>query len=184
MLHRVVYAALGALAGLAPLAADAAPEVDACVAFGCQQRAQVRLDAVGWRAIAELFRGVDSAPAERAAVARAIARFETEVGRQTDTRHDLAKNWRRAGEPGELDCIAESTNTDQYLQLLADAGLLRFHRVAERQMRGVLLVHWTAVLEETAGGEAWAVDSWFRDNGEPPVILPLARWYDYGGPEE
>jgi hypothetical protein len=31
-------------------------------------------------------------------------------------------------------------------------------------------------------GERYAVDSWFVDNGEPAVVLPLAEWLNGGGP--
>lgn len=31
-------------------------------------------------------------------------------------------------------------------------------------------------------GERYVVDSWFVDNGEPAVVLPLAEWLNGGGP--
>ena len=31
-------------------------------------------------------------------------------------------------------------------------------------------------------GEPYVVDSWFVDNGEPAVVLPLAEWLNGGGP--
>ena len=31
-------------------------------------------------------------------------------------------------------------------------------------------------------GERYVVDSWFVDNGEPAVVLPLAEWLKGGGP--
>lgn len=33
-----------------------------------------------------------------------------------------------------------------------------------------------------AAGERFVIDSWFVDNGEPAVVLPLAEWLDGGGP--
>jgi len=45
------------------------------------------------------------------------------------------------------------------------------------------------VIEEAAEGdggdrpgERYVVDSWFVDNGEPAVVLPLAEWLKGGGP--
>lgn len=42
------------------------------------------------------------------------------------------------------------------------------------------------VIEATDGadrpGERYVVDSWFVDNGEPAVVLPLAEWLNGGGP--
>jgi len=31
-------------------------------------------------------------------------------------------------------------------------------------------------------GQRYVVDSWFVDNGEPAVVLPLAEWLNGGGP--
>ncbi|MER2551973.1 MAG: hypothetical protein ABTQ28_01730, partial [Thauera sp.] len=43
------------------------------------------------------------------------------------------------------------------------------------------------VIEEADGadrpGERYVVDSWFVDNGEPAVVLPLAEWLNGGGPD-
>ncbi|WP_088178853.1 hypothetical protein [Thauera butanivorans] len=36
--------------------------------------------------------------------------------------------------------------------------------------------------EPPSPGERYAVDSWFVDNGEPAVVLPLAEWLNGGGP--
>ncbi|MCK6410154.1 hypothetical protein [Thauera sp.] len=42
------------------------------------------------------------------------------------------------------------------------------------------------VIEDADGaeraGERYVVDSWFVDNGEPAVVLPLAEWLNGGGP--
>jgi hypothetical protein len=46
--------------------------------------------------------------------------------------------------------------------------------------------HWSAVIEEkkTSGeAERFVVDSWFVDNGQPAVILPLAEWKQGAGPD-
>ncbi len=34
----------------------------------------------------------------------------------------------------------------------------------------------------TVRDERYVVDSWFVDNGEPAVVLPLAEWLNGGGP--
>lgn len=164
--------------------AATATDMDVCVSFGCAEQRQALLTADDWARLRTLFDGVADAATERTAVARAIALFEARIGQQTETWQDKAKNWQRAGEPGELDCIAESTNTDRYLKALTEAGLLRWHHVVDRERRGLFFVHWTAVLQQQDDGRHWAVDSWFRDNGEPPVILPLADWHAYKEPGE
>jgi len=162
---------------LAPLA-GATPTLQACVDFGCQSRQSVTLSETDWQRVQHLFQSASTPAAERAAIAQAIALLEQQVGRVTDTWQDLARNWQRAGEPGELDCIAESRNTSHYIAVLEQAGLLRWHRNRPRVQRGFFInVHWTAVVEQQSDGHQWAVDSWFRDNGQPAVILPLEQWY-------
>jgi hypothetical protein len=128
-----------------------------------------------------------TAAQERQALARSIAAFEDVVGRHTGTWRDKGGNLTGFGQPGQLDCIDESTNTTTYLRLLERAGLLRWHRVLERSTRFGLFIgmpHTTAVIEETASGERYAVDSWFRDNGQPPYIAKLEVWKAGGGPDK
>ena len=123
---------------------------------------------------------------ERQAIARSIAVFEDIVGRHTGTFRDKGGNLRGIGQQGQLDCIDESTNTTTYLRLLERAGLLQHHRVLDRSTRFGLFVgmpHTTAVIEETATGERYAVDSWFLDNGKPPYIAKLEVWKAGGGPQ-
>lgn len=127
-----------------------------------------------------------SAAAERVQIARAVAELERRVGALTGTSRDHGGTFGYGGGEGEMDCIDEATNTTTYLRLLAGAGLLRWHTVAPRANRGGLIgfrwPHNTAALEEI-GGEIWAVDSWFFDNGVAPVIVPLDQWLEGWSPE-
>jgi hypothetical protein len=128
-----------------------------------------------------------TASEERLAIARAIAIFEDVVGRHTGTYRDQGGNLRGFGQPRQLDCIDESTNTTTYLRLLERSGLLRHHRVLERSTRFGLFVgmpHTTAVIEETGTGDRYAVDSWFLDNGRPPYIARLEIWKAGGKPQD
>jgi hypothetical protein len=127
-----------------------------------------------------------TAAEERLAIARAIALFEKIVGRHTGTYRDKGRNLRGFGQPGQLDCIDESTNTTTYLRLLERAGLLHHHRVLERSTRFGLFIgmpHTTAVIEDTGTGDRYAVDSWFLDNGQPPYIARLEIWKNGGEPD-
>ena len=49
----------------------------------------------------------------------------------------------------------------------------------------VFPANWSAVIEEKRGGAVsqFVVDSWFVDNGQPAVILPLADWKKGAGPD-
>jgi len=70
---------------------------------------------------------------------------------------------------------------------LAARGDLRWHRVLEPEVRYFALVfpaHYTAVIETTDdAAKRFVVDSWFVDNGQPAVILPLEDWQKGAGPD-
>jgi len=120
-----------------------------------------------------------SAAAERDAIAQAIARMEQLVGDKTGTAGDKGGNMAGFGEPGQMDCIDESNNTTTYLQLLQQDGLLKHHVVRDRSTRfglGAGMPHTTAVIMDVAARQRYAVDSWFFDNGKPPVIMLLEEW--------
>ena len=154
------------------------PIIQACSNYGCKHKVSVQLSKKGWRRLQQLFAGAASTPEqERRRIADAIALMETLVGDKTGTAADQARNG-GTGEPGQLDCIAESLNTNRYLKLFAKKGWLKWHRVAERVKRSpwIFDVHWSAVIEEKASGRQFTVDSWFFANGRPPYIQPLADW--------
>ncbi|MCP4041668.1 MAG: hypothetical protein GY731_06885 [Gammaproteobacteria bacterium] len=150
-----------------------------CYDYGCKSRGTASLNGEQWRTIRRLFLpSVETPVEERRRIATAVARLESLAGRQIGTTADLGGNATGAGEPGQMDCIDESTNTTTYLRLLQDDGLLRWHTVLERRMRNkwIFDVHWAAVIEELDNGEQYAVDSWFFENGREPVINPLEDW--------
>lgn len=156
-----------------------------CSRFGCRGTTPVRLEPSEWTRVGALFQPrPESAAAERVCIARAVALLETLVGGHTATWADVAMN--RAAGPGQLDCVAESVNTSIYLLMLQDRGLLRHHRVEAPRRRGVFIFypHNTAVIRDRADGAEYAVDSWFRDNGEPPYIVPLAEWLEGWHPRD
>lgn len=154
-----------------------------CYGHSCAQVQQVALSAEQWREVAALFQPPSPEAAdERRRIARAIARLETLVGALTGTDKDRGGNWDGwlSGD-AQMDCIDESTNTTSYLRMLARDGLLRWHTVEDRATRGWFLFGWphtTAVIRDNRSDRQYAVDSWFRDNGRPPVIQPLDDWRD------
>jgi hypothetical protein len=100
-----------------------------------------------------------------------------------------------------MDCIDHSTTTTRFLRMLEKRRWLRYHRVLEPVARHSLLVfeHYSAVIEASplrlaptakagamSGREQlsrFVVDSWFVNNGQPAVILPIDEWMDGGGPD-
>ena len=169
-------AAAIALFGLAGIANS--HTLDVCVDYGCDVTRPVRIGPEERARLAALFAATPDARAERQAVAAAVGELERFVGERAGTAADAPRNTALYGTPGQLDCIAESTNTLKYLQWLDEAGLLTHHRVAGREVRRrwLFAIHWTAVLEESFTGDRYAVDSWYGANGDPALVLPIAAW--------
>jgi hypothetical protein len=93
--------------------------------------------------------------------------------------NDREVNDREYGVEGRTDCIDNATNTTTYLQILAALGELSGWSVDAPSVRSLFdinAVHWTAVISDQSTGERWAVDSWFRPNGNLPFVLPLSNW--------
>lgn len=153
-----------------------------CHEHSCAEVDQVGLKDYEWRSIQRPFSRTSASPAqERDFIARAIARFETIVGKRTGTWNDKGGDLKGLGQDGQMDCIDESINTTSYLRILEGTGLLRWHTVEDRATRGWFLWGWphtTAVIRDTRSNELYAVDSWFEDNGKPPHIVPLGQWKD------
>ncbi|MGE4504132.1 MAG: hypothetical protein AB7D51_02210 [Desulfovibrionaceae bacterium] len=165
-----------------PAAAALGETLTVCTGFGCRLKGGLELGRTDLDELRGLFWGgargeaVD-APDERARIALAVARLEHMAGRRTGTDGDLERNRRDGAAGGQLDCVAETTNTTVYLLLLERLGVLRYHRVGPPEHRGgsVFTAHNTAVVFERSG-TPFAVDSWFHANGEPPEIVPLDQW--------
>ena len=156
----------------------AAPAFVHCFDFGCKTTVEVEFSAADWRAVRnEFIEGVVDAESERQAIRRAVARMERISGDIAGTRLDKAGNYPGYDLPKQMDCIDESTNTYQYLFALEQLELLRWHRIDLKHRRIVwLATHWTASIREIDTDRVFAVDSWYRDNGEMPYLQPIDEW--------
>ena len=167
-------------------AADA--DVRICYGYGCIAEAEVRFSDAQLRDVSRQLSVAVDAAEERKLLAVAIGELYGWAGQQSDIRNDRGGNYADGHSPGKMDCIDHSKSTTRLLKLLEARGSLRWHRVLEPEVRNWALVfpaHWSAVIEEKTGGEAqrFVVDSWFVDNGQPAVILPLAEWKQGAGPD-
>lgn len=176
----MIAVAIGACAAtpppLPPLETDRVPIV---YGGGGAVRTTFRISPQQWGELVALLDHATDPEPERQAIRSAIARMEQIAGEQTITWMDKARNGNGGPtEQGQLDCIDESTNTDTYLRLFEQRGLLRFHRVRTPVWRAPHLIdtHRTAVIEDTSDGRRYAVDSWFLDNGKPPDVQDLRDW--------
>ena len=156
----------------------AAPNFIHCFDFGCKSRLAISFTAGQWRQIRDIFDNEElNKFEEKQAIRRAIAMMESFSGAIAGTSLDKAGNYPGYDLDKQQDCIDESTNTYQYLNALEQDSLLRWHRVEPKKRRIVwFLSHWTAVISETDSGQQYAVDSWYRDNGEPPYLQKLEDW--------
>lgn len=174
---------LAAVLGLLPARLPAASLL-VCYNFGCRNEAAVNLDDTALADMERVLAYALDADDERVALSGVLARLYRWAGRFTPIASDLGGNDRDTDLDGRMDCIDHSTTTTRMLALLAADGVLRFHEPGEpaRRRRWLLFEHRTAVIRARDGGE-YAVDTWFRDHGEPAVILPLSKWLSGGGDE-
>lgn len=160
--------------------------IDICYGYSCLTHAEV-VYADGQ--LGELRRSLfsaHSAEEERARLAEAVGRLYAWGGEQSPIRNDRGGNYADNYVEGRMDCIDHSTSTTRLLRMLAALGYLRWHKVMEpapRYFAGVFVAHWSAVMEEVESSQRFVVDSWFVNNGEPAVILPLEEWKKGAGPD-
>lgn len=158
-----------------------------CHGHACRLRSQVGLTPLEWDPVADLFaEPAPDARIERGRVAMAIGMLESAVGRKAGTSGDRGGTFNAVSGNDQFDCVDETTNTSVYLTLLARAGYLKWHRLQGWAGRGAMLdgswPHQTAVIEEIATSQSYAVDSWFEDNGRAAHVVPLEEWRDGWAP--
>ncbi len=158
-----------------------------CHGGGCASVMTVELSDDEWETVYEVFAfPAEDAAVERQNIAWAIGLMERIVGPKTGTATDRGGTFGNSNFPGQLDCNDESVNSTTYMRMLAAAGMLQYHQILDIRTRGFFLNGWphtTAVIGEIDGGNQFAVDSWFYDNGVPPEILPFNIWLNGWKPE-
>ncbi len=169
------------LLALAMLHVPTAPAQDEfihCFDYGCKSTRSLSFDRDEWQAIGDVFSlPTQDAAQEKQQIRRAIAKMERIAGAKAGTEVDRGGNYNGEDLSMQQDCIDESTNTLQYLQALQRRGWLRFHRVDLKQRRiRWFFTHWSATIRQLDNGEVFAVDSWYRDNGQPPYLQRIEDW--------
>lgn len=159
--------------------------VSICYGYGCIAQAEIRYSTGQLGEVRRLLASAVDAADERQRLAEAVGRLYGWAGEQSDIRNDRGGNYADGHVPGKMDCIDHSTSTTRLLGRLEALGYLRWHKVLAVQPRyflGLVASHWSAVIEAD-DGERFVVDSWFVNNGEPAVILPLDEWKKGAGPD-
>lgn len=151
-----------------------------CHGYDCYYRTKVTLSSHDQKQISrKLTQASHSPAAERDALRSAIALFEQRSTKTIGVKDKPKTQFGRSRIKGQMDCIDESTNTDELLRFLYARGWLKFHTPARKDSRGSFIdgryPHWTATLK-ALDGQLWAVDSWYLAGGNPPEIMPLSEW--------
>ncbi len=181
---RLVWALL-----LAVLTAGASAEerLAVCHGYGCLAQVEVVFSQGQLGEVRRLLAAAVDPASEREKLAVAIGMLYRWAGQQSDIHNDRGGNYADGSMPGKMDCIDHSTSTTRLLQMLERLGYLRWHRVLNIEVRYFAFLfpaHWSAVIGENADAAAqYVVDSWFVNNGEPAVILPLNDWKKGAGPD-
>ena len=159
--------------------------VTVCSGYGCKAQTTYPFRKADIQHIAGIFQSVQrarSAAEERRAIAYAIAWIETKVGNDIGTAKDRPSiDIAGSGDPSQMDCVDEATNTTSYLLVMERHGLLKFHTVLSPISKGSLIdgrwPHYGPRIHETATDVDWTVDSSMHANGERPIVMPSKDWY-------
>lgn len=159
-----------------------------CHGYGCKFMTETSLTTKEWKNITKpLKRKAKTAEQERKNIAQTLAKFEQIVGEKTGTNEDVADTFVKRGD-FQLDCADESTNMSLYLKLLENNNKLKFHKTSPPIIRGVssggYWLHETAVIKEIKTEKEFAVDAWWKDNGNAPYIIALDEWLNGWRPDE
>jgi hypothetical protein len=171
---------------LAAAVAHADETVRICYNYGCLTETAVTFSAARLAQVRDLLAAAATPAQERELVAKAVGQLYAWAAEQTPIGADRGGDYADDGKNGRMDCIDHSTTTDRFLHMIERLGWLRFHRVDKIVVRHrwIFGQHFSAVLEDRQSGERYVVDTWFRDNGKPAVVMPLADWYAGGEPDD
>jgi hypothetical protein len=154
-----------------------------CYDFTCRTIVPTAVAAAELQRVAALFATPSrTAAEERRRLAQAIALWEQIVGAKTGTAADVGSETgdRMWNDRFQQDCMDETFNTTSYLMMMRDAGWLRFHSVIYPASRGFqhgfVAPHHAATVQDNVSRRRFVVDSWFFDNGTPPVVMPVEIW--------
>jgi len=173
------------------VAEPTAAEVTVCHGYNCRYRSRLKITPADLKDIGAIFDAAPTSPVgERTAMSEAIGLIEKKTGVVIGTSDDEGGtlNHNDIGNPSKQDCVDEAATATSYLLMMQQNGFFKHHRVVKPRVRGIFIdgrwQHFTAVVRETASGDDWAIDSWFRPNGQPAVVMTIGDWLtDYAGVE-
>jgi len=167
---------------------DDESDVIVCSGYNCNFKTSIRFSDNDREMISKIFQSSDfrTPYEERQMIAAAVATVEEIVGPMVGTENDKGGVLENefVGNIEKQDCVDESASTTSYLKYFQDNELIFMHTIGVPQSRGALIdgrwPHFSAVIKDKKNKKQFVVDSWYRDNGEPPVIMELKDWvYDW-----
>ncbi|UTH72702.1 hypothetical protein [Chromobacterium sp. IIBBL 290-4] len=175
---RCLLPALLLIAAILPYASARADGLNICYHYRCSRQAYFDISDEERDWLAARMAQADSAESERAAVGDAVQTLYFIAARFTPIWQDKGGNIHDGPAEGRMDCVDHSSNVTTFLHYLERQGWLKFHHAAQAEWRAphILDLHYTGVLHDDAANQDWAVDTWFKDFGEPPVVVPLSVW--------
>ncbi len=160
-----------------------------CGGWGCSDPSDAGFTAEEWIQVEAAFSPqAQSAEDELQQIAQAVGLMEGIIGPKTGYDRDKGGTASGMFQLGQLDCYSEATNTSNFLHLLDNSNLMRFHAPADPIMRGMgtsrswRQTHATASIRNLETGTLIAMDSWFYDNGHAAVYVEADTWADAWGP--
>ena len=170
------------------IVADDDSDVVVCSGYNCNFKTHIKFTDSDRETIHKIFKSRDfrTPYEERQMIATAVATIETVVGPIVGTENDKGGVLENEfiGNIEKQDCVDESASTTSYLKYFQDNELIFMHSVVVPQSRGALIdgrwPHFSATIRDKKNKKQFVIDSWFRDNGEPPVVMELQDWvYDW-----
>jgi len=159
-----------------------------CHGGGCARVTTTDIASEEWQQLQHVCQPMPAhSEAERTCIAEMLAGFERVIGAKTGTNGDRGGTFGNSAHAGQMDCNDEAINTTNYLKLMQQQGLLRFHEIMDVARRGFFFNGWphtTAVIREIGSSQRYAVDAWFYDNGQPAVIIPFETWKSGWKPDD
>lgn len=153
--------------------------VHVCHGSGCEWIVPVKLARADIEELKSKFGGVKTYWQEQYAISRAIAYLERRVCIEATTCHDKpGASWATSKIKGQLECVDETVNTNNYLMLMDKYKLLKYHKIMVPLHRYSFTIfpHWAARVKQIDNGQEWIVDSYFKANGETPYIFKREQW--------
>ncbi|WP_156167918.1 hypothetical protein [Vogesella sp. EB] len=167
-----------ALLAALPAVAAGAEVLTLCYHYGCDRNRRIELDDTAQIWFRQRLDDAADAAGERAALQDIVLSYYQHAAREAPIASDRGGNHEDAANVGRMDCLDHSHNVLVLLQLLTNHGWLRHHQLLGQVHRAPLLFdhHAAVAVRDVTSGQDWVIDSWFRDFGAPPVVVPLAIW--------